>query len=235
MIIRYLQKTTLIDYPGKIACTLFLQGCNLRCGYCHNPELIHTDSTHSSLSEGEVLSFLKKRQGQLEGVCITGGEPLLSLSLDFLQKIKQLGYLIKIDTNGTCPDALKECIDQNLVDYIAMDIKACPEAYIRVVGVPIDIARIEQSIAAVMKSAVAYEFRTTVITKIHTPECMNELIQWIRALSQKPIRCFILQGFQMRGKVLDKEYQHVADTDEAYLNELKQLLKPFVNEIRYRY
>ena len=129
-----LQKTTLIDYPGEVACTLFLYGCNFRCGFCHNPEIVIRDF-EEGFSEENILNFLKERKGKLDAVCITGGEPLMSLDLDFVKKIKEIGYKIKVDTNGSFPNRLKEMVDLGLVDYVAMDIKAAKKNYSKVVNV----------------------------------------------------------------------------------------------------
>jgi pyruvate formate lyase activating enzyme len=175
-----LQRTTLIDYPGKIACTVFLHGCNFRCGFCYNPDLV-TKEFVKGFTEDEILNFLKKRRGKLEAVCITGGEPLITLDKDFLKKIKGLGYLIKIDTNGSFPQRLKEMITENLVDYIAMDIKASRENYSNITEVEIPIQKIEESIKMIHDFG-NYEFRTTVIEKFHDSKEIGKIGEWINEI-----------------------------------------------------
>ena len=179
-----LQEFTLIDYPGKIACTIFLQGCNFRCGFCYNTELIPV-SGGEKLSKKEILDFLKKRKGQLEGVCITGGEPLLTIDVNFLKEIKDLGYSIKLDTNGSFPDLLKELIKNKLVDYVAMDIKVSPENYSEITKSDIDISKIEKSIKIISSMMDYYEFRTTVIEGIHDANGIEEIAQWLNKLCGK--------------------------------------------------
>ena len=177
MIIKGLQKTTLIDYPGKVACAIFLSGCNFRCGFCHNPELVvnnnnnnnnNNSNSNVSYTEDEILSFLEKRQKYLDGVCITGGEPLISLKKDFLRKIKLMGFMIKLDTNGSFPERLQKLINDKLIDYIAMDIKSDKEHYIELTD-PLNnfnINDIEKSIK-IISSFKDYEFRTTVLYRYH--------------------------------------------------------------------
>jgi len=180
-----LQKTTLIDYPGEVACTIFLFGCNFRCGFCHNPELVLKD-TGEGFSEENVLKFLKERKGKLDAVCISGGEPLMSLDFDFVRKIKSLGYKIKIDTNGSYPERLKELIDEGLVDAVAMDIKASRERYPEVVGINVDMDKIEESIKLIA-GLQNYEFRTTVLEKFHDVEDMKSLGEWLNNVSCKDL------------------------------------------------
>ncbi len=175
-----LQKTTLIDYPGKIACTIFLYGCNFRCGFCYNPNLV-TKEFDKGFSEEEILSFLKKRKGKLEAVCITGGEPLISLDEDFLKKIKELGFLIKIDTNGSYPKKLKELVEKKLVDYIAMDIKGSKKNYQKITNSNIPLEKIEESIK-IIHDFGNYEFRTTIVDKFHDEKEIESLGEWINGL-----------------------------------------------------
>lgn len=157
------QKSSLLDYPGKIAAIIFTQGCNFRCGYCHNPELLANTSA-SSFDEVSVLKFLQSRQGLLDGIVVSGGEPCLQNDIvDFIQKIKSLGFYVKLDTNGAFPDVLEELLKRKLVDYIAMDIKAALEKYDTVISSKIDTKKIQKSIEMIKNSGVEYEFRTTVI------------------------------------------------------------------------
>ena len=229
-----IQKLTLIDYPGKIACTLFTYGCNFRCGFCHNPELV-TKQIQKSYSEQEILDFLEKRKKYLEGVCITGGEPLLNLEKPFLKKIKEFGYLIKLDTNGSFPEKLKEMIDESLIDFIAMDIKASKEKYSLVANSNVDIDKIEQSIKLIANSGLDYEFRTTILKEFHDLEEIKKMADWLNDLnsSQKPKK-FILQGFQNKGKFIDDSYKTKKDVEKEYLEELKNEIKDSFEEIEIR-
>ena len=155
-------KFTLIDYPGHVAAVVFTQGCNFRCRYCHNPELVYPHLLQESMPKDDVLSFLRKRKGTLEGVVITGGEPTLHLGLmDFMAEIKALGYKIKLDTNGTKPEVLQEAIDRQLVDFVAMDLKAPLEKYSLITGVEFDPKIIQKSMDMIVASGLPYEFRTT--------------------------------------------------------------------------
>lgn len=208
MIIKGLQKLTLIDYPGKVACTLFTFGCNFRCPYCHNPELV-IDNGAPPIPENEILRFLIERKSFLQGVCITGGEPTLHTDLpDFLEKIKKIGYSIKLDTNGTNPNMLELLIDRGLVDYIAMDVKAPLEKYEKVVKVKVDVNKIIRSIE-IVKAFPEHEFRTTVI-----PELLNKEDILTIAGQLKGARRFFIQQFKP-SKTLDKTFIE----KQAYLTE----------------
>lgn len=174
-------KTTLLDYPEHVAATLFTGGCNFRCPFCHNADLVLNPSTQSAVSTEEVLQFLKKRQGILEGVCITGGEPTLQKELeDFICRIKELGYLVKLDTNGYRPDVLWKLLQEGLLNYVAMDVKASKENYARAAGVlNMDLSRIEESVAILKSSKIPYEFRTTVVKGIHSIEEFESIGSWL--------------------------------------------------------
>ena len=217
-----LQKLTLIDYPGKVACTLFLFGCNFRCGFCHNPELVLDSNNLKEYSEEEVLDFLEKRKKYLDGVCITGGEPLISLEKEFLKKIKDLGYEVKIDTNGSFPEKLQEFIESGLVDFVAMDIKTSKENYSRVVGVDVNLDKIEKSIKIISK-LLDYEFRTTVVKRFHDVREMKELIAGLSCWVGGKIKRFVLQGFKKEDKLIDESFKKEEDVDEDYLLELKKV------------
>ena len=199
MNIHGLQKMTLLDYPGKVACTVFLAGCDLRCPYCHNSELLD-GSLPPLMDSGELLAFLRKRQGLLDGVCVTGGEPLLHKDMGaFLEKVRALGYLVKLDTNGSFPDRLQELVRAGLVDRVAMDIKNAPGLYARTAGVPLlDLAPIERSKEFLLEGTVEYEFRTTVVKGLHTRESLLEAAEWIRGAKE-----YYLQQFKDSGDVLD--------------------------------
>lgn len=194
-----LNKTTLLDYPGKIAATVFLGSCNFRCPFCHNSSLVLHAATEPELSREEVLNFLKKRQGILDGVCITGGEPTLAQELpEFLQQIKELGYDIKLDTNGSRPRVLKELAEQGLIDKIAMDIKTCPEKYGKLTGLRYpDLESIGESVDFLLNGKMDYEFRTTVVKELHTEEDFVSIGQWI-----KGAKAYYLQAYKDSEEVL---------------------------------
>jgi pyruvate formate lyase activating enzyme len=230
MKIKGIQKLTLIDYPEKIACTIFLFGCNFRCGFCHNPELVIKDNLEGIPKE-EIFSFLEKRKRQLEGVCITGGEPLLTLEKDFLKKIKVLGYPIKLDTNGSFPKKLKELIDEKLIDFIAMDIKGSKEKYLEIIGSDIDLEKIEESIKIISDSNLEYDFRTTIIPDIHDKEEIEKIGKWILKLIGKKAKKYSLQGFRNSGKFIDEKYKKEKNISEEYLMELKEIAENYFKEI----
>lgn len=187
-----LQKVTLLDYPGKVACTVFMGGCNFRCPFCHNKSLVTEIPDNVTITEDDFFAFLEKRKGILDGVCITGGEPLLQTDIEeFLGKIKEKGYLIKLDTNGSFASSLKNLISKNLVDYVAMDIKNSLEEYAQTVGLDIcPIKDIEESVDFLLGGSIPYEFRTTVVKEFHEKESFIKIAQWIK----NPER-FFLQGF----------------------------------------
>ncbi len=194
-----LQKLTLLDYPEHTACTLFVPGCNFRCPFCHNSELV--SGAVDIYDESEIFAFLEKRRGVLEGVCVTGGEPTLYSDLDrLLGKIKELGYLVKLDTNGYAPDALERLYAQGLLDYVAMDIKNAPERYAETTGIAdLDMSRIERSIATIKGSGVAYEFRTTVAAELFDGKSIEGAAQLVEGADR-----YYLQKFVMRDTVPSK-------------------------------
>ena len=191
-----MQKMTLLDYPGYVACTLFTGGCNFRCPFCHNALLVLDLDENYTIPEEEVLAFLKKRQGLLDGVCVTGGEPLINKDIgDFLSKVKELGFKIKLDTNGTNPALLKELVSQKLVDYVAVDIKNSPEKYAETVGLKsFDMSTINQTVNFLMTGCVDYEFRTTVTKQFHTEKSMEEAARFIRGAKRYFLQNFVDSG-----------------------------------------
>ena len=196
---------TLLDYPGKIAATVFLSGCNFRCPYCHNASLL-TATAPPVMTEDEFFAFLHKRQGLLDGVCVSGGEPLLHAELAlFLSKIKALGFAVKLDTNGSYPAALITLVEQGLIDYVAMDIKNAPAKYAQTAGIPADILpAIRKSIDYLLGSPVDYEFRTTVVDGLHTVEDIAEIGKLIQGAKK-----YFLQNFEDSGDVLTSDLQGV--------------------------
>ncbi len=235
MKIKGLQKVTLIDYPDKLACTIFLFGCNFRCGFCHNPELV-LNNEGVDLSEKEILNFLEKRKKYLDGVCITGGEPLMTLEKDFLKKIKALGYFVKLDTNGSFPELLKEFIETGLVDYVAMDIKSSRDKYAWVTGSGIDVENIEESIRVIVNSGLDYEFRTTIVEGIHDEKEIAEIGVWMNEVVGEDfkIKKYILQGFKNKGKFIDNSYKLKKDISEDFLKSLKEVADNYFEDVEIR-
>lgn len=211
MIIGGLQKMTMLDFPGKVACTVFTYGCNMRCPFCHNASLVVDKA--ELYSEEEVFEYLKKRKGILDGVCITGGEPMLQKDLfDFMRKIKELGLLVKLDTNGTFPELLERAIDEGLVDYVAMDIKAPREKYSLVAGAKIDVSQIEKSVELLKKGRVDYEFRTTVVRELHSLDDIIKISEWLKGSKN-----YFLQNFVDSGNLIKEGLSaHEKSTLEAF-------------------
>jgi pyruvate formate lyase activating enzyme len=230
-----LQKLTLIDYPGKLACTIFLFGCNFKCGFCHNPELVFSNGQKGFYSEKDVLDFLDKRKKYLEGVCITGGEPLINPDLkELIKKIKEKGFLVKVDTNGSNPELLKEIIDQKLVDYIAMDIKTDADSYDILVGVDVDLSKIEESIKIIAKSNLDYEFRTTVIRGYHDSEKIKEIGEWVNNLVGKPKKYYIQNFIPREGKLVDDKFEKIKPFEDEELEDIKEAAMPYFEKVEVR-
>lgn len=197
MIISGLQRLTLLDYPEKTACTIFTYGCNFRCPFCHNAMLV-TEKMTDIISEDEIFSFLKKRRGILDGVCITGGEPTNQRDLiPFMKKVKDMEYLIKLDTNGYNPDVLSEILSLKLCDYVAMDIKNTPEKYSLTAGTDIDTGKILRSVELIKKNAPDFEFRTTVVKEFHSEDDIKDICNIIEKGSK-----FFLQQFKDTGNLI---------------------------------
>ncbi|MBQ7378010.1 MAG: anaerobic ribonucleoside-triphosphate reductase activating protein [Clostridia bacterium] len=199
MILKGLQKMTLLDYPGKVAATVFTGGCNMRCPFCHNAPLVLFSNEVETVCTEDFFTFLKKRQGILDGVCVTGGEPLLQADLaDFLGEIKSLGFSVKLDTNGTNPQKLRELIDARLVDYVAMDIKNSPSRYAETVGIDgFDLSPVFDSVSLLLSGIVDYEFRTTVVRELHSEEDLLAIAAWI-----KNAQHYYLQGYIDSGHLI---------------------------------
>ncbi len=195
MIIEGLQKLTLLDFPGHVACTFFAHGCNLRCPFCHNAGLVIRKPSNIINIE-EISDFLQKRKGILDGICLTGGEPLAQKdAIDFLRFVRSFGYKIKLDTNGFYPERLKEIIDEGLVDYIAMDIKSSPENYALAVGIDdIDIEPMMKSVEIIMSSGIEYEFRTTAVKGLHLVSDFEKIGAWLRGAKRYFIQQFTDSG-----------------------------------------
>ena len=217
-----LQKMTLLDFPGKVACTVFLDGCNFRCPFCHNSGLLE-GRAEEAMTQEALLAFLEKRKGILEGVCVTGGEPTLQKSLpEFLKKIKDLGYAVKLDTNGYRPEVLRSVVEQGLVDYVAMDIKNGPDYYNTTTGVKIDLKKIEESIKFLACEKINYEFRTTICNPLHDAQSIAQMGHWLLGLTDgKPVKALYLQPFVDRDSV---KMAGFSAPDEETLSSYKQAL-----------
>ena len=228
-----LQKMTLLDYPGKVACTVFTQGCNFRCPFCHNSDLLGAEGPYKVEKE-TLMAFLKKRVGLLDAVCITGGEPTLQADLaDLLEQIKALGYLIKLDTNGTRPQVVKELVARGLVDYVAMDIKNSPQRYAETAGAAhMDLDAVEETMRFLLQGALPFEFRTTVVAELHTAEDMKQIGSWLQKLSpdKKPPKLY-LQAYADRDSVL---VGGLSAHSKETMQEFKDILAPCADIVELR-
>jgi len=214
------QKTSLLDYPDKISSIVWTIGCNLNCPFCYNTELVH--ETAQSIDVKQIITHLKKRKGIIEALVISGGEPFLQKDLDlFCKKIKKINILIKVDTNGTFPDKLNELIENKLVDYIAVDIKAPKNKYAKLTGGKIDIKDIQKTIDILQKSQIDYEFKTTIVPKFLTKKDILEIGKWLKG-SKK----YYLQQFKNEMPVLSEELKYVKPYDKKYIFEIIEEIKP---------
>ena len=225
------QKMTLIDYPGVIATTIFTVGCSFRCPFCHNPELVlGSGMSASGNQEEEFFEFLQKRKGKLEGVCITGGEPTIQKDIvEFIQKVKEMGFAIKLDTNGTRPDVLKKLLDLKLLDFVAMDIKNQLKNYNKTTGVKADSKRIKLSVDLIMNSRVPYELRTTVVPGIHTEEDFLKIAEWI-----KGAEAYYLQEYREK-IILDPKLKKKTKGKTLDLKKIKKSIENNFKKIDIRY
>lgn len=230
MIIAGLQKLTLMDYPEKLACTVFLAGCNFQCPWCHNPELVLPEEIEKTpkIPEKDFFDFLKNRKNLLDGVVICGGEPCINKDLpELCQRIKKLGYLIKLDTNGSNPKMLKDLIDKKLVDYVSMDVKAPKEKYTEAVGLKKSssnnlLKNIEKSISILKQGNVDYEFRTTIIPKLLGKEDILKIVHWI-----EPAKKYCLQNFQAERDTVNPKFKEVKPYLKEYLLDIQKIIVPF--------
>ena len=229
MLISGLQKLSLLDYPGTVACTVFTGGCNFRCPFCHNSALVLPELINKNNEEEKVLSFLKKRQGVLDGVAITGGEPLLHADMpEFLAKVREMGFKIKLDTNGTFPDRLIEIVNAGLVDRVAMDIKNPPELYARTVGLEkLDIQAIERSKDFLLEGRVDYEFRTTAVKGLHTEDSIARAAKWIEGAKE-----YYLQQYKDSGQILSGGGLEAFNEEEMHA--LAEAARPYVPAVALR-
>lgn len=232
MNIKGMQRLTLLDYPGKVACTLFTGGCNFRCPFCHNSMLVINPEKNANHDTEEILSFLTKRKGVLEGVAITGGEPMLQPDIvSFIRKVRELGYAIKLDTNGSRPEALAYLIDEGLLDYVAMDIKNCREKYGMTVGIEnYDTSAVEASAKLLMDSEKAgkidFEFRTTVVRQLHEAEDFERMGEWLKGDEK-----FFLQQFIDSGSLINPQ---MSGWDDDTLRSFVTIMKKYVPKTEAR-
>lgn len=231
MILGGLQKLTLIDYPGHIAATVFTVGCNFRCPFCHNPELVSGGLYPvSGIFEKDFFDFLESRKGKIEGVCITGGEPTIQPDIvEFIRKIKDLGYKVKLDTNGARPDVLRKLFSENLLNFVAMDIKNCLENYNATTNSRVDIERIKLSVDLIKNSGVDYEFRTTAVPGLHSDEDFVKIGEWLEG-SKK----YVLQAFEDKGKILDPKLKQKTKGKLLDLEKIARSIKKYFGKIEIR-
>lgn len=225
-----IQKLTLLDYPGVVACTVFTAGCNFRCPFCHNAMLVLPEQIDDEcLTDDEVFGFLKKRRGVLDGVAVTGGEPLLHADMpEFLARVKELGYKIKLDTNGSNPELLSEIVKNKLVDRVAMDIKNAPEEYARTIGLKsFDIAPVERSKEMLLRGDIDYEFRTTVVKGIHTKKSLIGAAKWIEGAKE-----YYLQQFKDSGNLILPD--GLSAYDEKQMHALADAVRDYVPTVEVR-
>lgn len=223
-----LQKLAMVDYPGKLAATVFTGGCNLRCPFCHNALLVTRLGESPSLSEEEILAFLASRKNLLDGMVLSGGEPLMQPGcVDFLQKVRALGLAIKVDTNGCYPAVLAEILRKGLADYVAMDLKNSREKYAETVGIPgFDLTPIEESIQILKNSSVDYEFRTTVVKEFHTIEDIRAIGQWVQGAPR-----YFLQQFVDSGNLITPGLHPVSEEE---LQNLSLAAQPWFGQVSIR-
>lgn len=230
MLICGLQKTTLLDYPGHVAATIFTGGCNFRCPFCHNSNLLDPSEfpPEQIFTEEEVLAFLKKRRSVLEGVCITGGEPTLQPDLsDFIRQIRRLGLLVKLDTNGSRPDILQSLLEEGLLDYVAMDIKSSPSHYAEAAGTDaVPLSAVRESVLLLRNGRIPYEFRTTVVRELHSADDFREIGAWLAGDS-----AYYLQNYRDSEQVLDRRFSSYKKEE---LENFRQLLLPFLPRTELR-
>ena len=224
-----LQKLTLLDFPGKLACTIFTTGCNFRCSFCHNASLVLPEEESDHMDEAEVLSFLKKREGVLDGVCITGGEPCLQPDLEeFIEKVRSLGFSVKLDTNGSFPKRLASLLEEGLLDYVAMDIKTSKERYFEVCGVESEklLENICESVEILKNSSVPHEFRTTTARELQSDEDFEKIGEWLKGEKN-----YFIQQYVNSGDLVGKEKTPYEKED---LERFKKIMKIFVENVEIR-
>jgi len=228
--IKGIQKTSLIDYPPYTASVVFLGGCNFRCGFCHNPELVVGFDNFKDMNVEKVIKQLKSKKKWIDGICITGGEPTLYPDLyKFIYELKKEGFLIKLDTNGTNSETLQYLIDNKLIDYVAMDIKAPLDKYEKVVCAGVDKEAVQKSVDIIKNSKIEYEFRTTAVPGLLGKEDFQKIGKWLKG-SEK----FCIQQFRNSKELIDKELKNIQPYNQKELEEFSDLLKPYFNTIEIK-
>ncbi len=231
MLIGGLQRSTLVDYPGKVAATIFTLGCNYRCPFCQNPELVDPEKIKKQpqIKTEAFFDFLESRKGLLDGVCLTGGEPLIQPDiLDFIKRIKQRGFLVKLDTNGSQPAKLKKLFQENLLDFTAMDIKSSQKNYSKAVGLKVNLKDIQKNIDLIQQSGVDYEFRTTIAPGIIDKKEIEKIGQWLKGAKK-----FALQQFRTE-KTLDKSWQKINPYPDEDLKKMVKIAQPYFDRVELR-
>ncbi len=236
MFIGGLQKFTLLDYPGKISAVVFTMGCNFRCPFCHNPELVNPKEIdyENEIKEDDVLKFLNSRKGDLDGVCITGGEPTLQLGLtEFIKKVKKMGFLVKLDTNGSYPSIIKNLIENKLVDYVAIDIKTVPEKYNILTNEKNIVEKIEKSINIIVNNKTQLELRTTVVPGIVDTCDFDKIIKWINSIDKKifsKLSRYSIQNFRL-DKTLKDDFRNVKPYEKEELEKIADKIKKYCGNV----
>lgn len=222
------EKMSLVDFDGLVSATLFTGGCNFKCGFCHNSPLVSSYKDLPEIPQDDILAYLKKRQGILDGVCVSGGEPTLNNDLpEFIEKIKNLGYKVKLDTNGTNPDMVKQLFNDGLVDYFAMDVKNDKKAYAKIIGFDaFDTAKVEKTVEFFLTAPVKYEFRTTLVNEFHTKENMINIGKWIKGADK-----YFLQKFKENENCIEQGFSPV---EEEKAKEFIEILTPYIPTIKLR-
>ena len=226
-----LQELTLVDFPGKVAATVFLIGCNFRCPYCQNPELVDPLKAlkQAQIKESDFFKFLDKRKDFLDGVCITGGEPTIQKDLvNFIRKIKNKGFLVKLDTNGSNQAVLEKLLDAGLLDFVSMDIKSSPANYNKAAGTKVDLKKIKKSINLIKNSGIDYEFRITVVPTVVGKKDIEEIAKWL-----KGVKKFALQQFRNK-KVLDKRFEKISSYSDKVFDDFQKILEKSIGKVELR-
>jgi len=227
--IKGVQKTSLLDYPGKVAAVIFVSMCNFRCPYCHNGELV-LNEVKKTIEPKEIIDYLEKKRKWVDGVCITGGEPTMHKGLpDFIKEIKNKGFLVKLDTNGTNPEMVEQLLNENLLDYIAMDIKASLKNYEKAVAVKFNENSIQKTIHLIMNSCIDYEFRTTVVPGLFDESDAEEISVWLKGAKK-----FCLQQFKNTDKTLDPKFQDVSHYHVDMLEKFKSIISKNIKDVEIR-
>ena len=230
MLIGGLQKTSLLDYPGKVSAIIFTAGCNFRCPYCYNPELVTKIRKTKLISQKAIFDFLAKRRNVLDAIVITGGEPTLHQDLaEFISKIKKLGFLVKLDTNGTNPAMIKKIIKKNLIDYIAMDIKAPLRSYSKVVNSKVDTKKIKHSIKIIINCGLAYEFRSTLLPQLHTRDDLLKMSRLVKGAKK-----YYLQKFKPTGNLNNQAFNNFKSFTDEQMKKLCEICRPYVEKCGIR-